>query len=71
MKVDIQICIPLLTYHSTLTKCNEQFLLQAAMTVYHHEILQNQHKLPTLVATLLPPCWHCSLSIHTSFSLPQ
>lgn len=56
MKEDIQICIPLLTYHSTLTKCNEQFLLQAAMTVYHHEILQSQHRLPALVATLLPPC---------------
>lgn len=40
-------------------------------TVYHHEIHHCQHKLPALVATLPPPCWHCSLSIHVSLSLPQ
>jgi hypothetical protein len=45
--------------------------VKAAIAVYHHEILRCQHKLPALVAILPPPCWHCSLSMQASLSLPQ
>lgn len=46
-------------------------VVTSSHTVYHHEIHHCQHKLPALVATLPPPCWRCSLSIHISLSLPQ